>query len=212
MRGLIAACASVCLVTVQAQKNPEPLFSVQGGLHLPVALDNPVFNRIAVIQGQFDLAAQYPLWNGFGAGLGAKLGIFGLDDRAFAPLYPEGTMQRTVFYGKLQYEKYIGPKTYFELFWKGGHGSWDWKCTNCPGQERIQAFHWSAGGGIYIHASDNLAFGLLLAYDTEAARMTPSTLGLESWPGRSDTSAPYRFFTVGLGFSTRFIPDPDGAW
>ena len=52
----------------------------------------------------------------------------------------------------------------------------------------------------------------LLGYQADALRFGPDVVGLDGFPGRTDTGAPYRFLSVGLGFSTGFRPSPESHW
>ena len=66
--------------------------------------------------------------------------------------------------------------------------------------------------GYYVHATDNLAFGLTLGYSMDATRFNADDLGLAGFPGRKETEeAGYlNQLVIGLGFSTRFRRADDG--
>lgn len=213
MRTWLLAGACVAAMPVVAQRLPEPKFSAQGWLVLPVVLNNPMFNTLTEVQGQLEGAVQYPLWKGFGVGAGAKLSFFGLEERALSLITTQGDVTRTVFFGKLQYERYLGSKVYVEAFGKVGTATWQWNCRTCQANERQQAMHWGAGGALFLHATDNLAFGLLVGYEADMADLGPRVIGLDQFPGHATDPRPYRFFNVGLGFSTRFLPTKgDDMW
>jgi hypothetical protein len=93
-----------------------------------------------------------------------------------------------------------------------GTSKYTWSCATCEAETRQQGLFWGLNASYYLHASDNLAFGLLLGYEHDGTRLEPSQLCLESYPGRTDNgpSAPYQFLTVGLGFSTRFTKSQEG--
>jgi hypothetical protein len=77
-------------------------------------------------------------------------------------------------------------------------------------------FHWGAGVGYYLHATDNLAFGLTMTYEMDNTRFSASDLGLESFPGRREVTedANYQSLIFGMTFSTRLrrSPDNDMGW
>jgi hypothetical protein len=206
MKGLILLLAVLIAQATQAQKLPEPKLSAQGWLVLPVALKNPVFDALTEVQGQLDGSLQLPVWKGLGFGAGVKVNFFGLEERALSRTLTQGDASRFVYYGKLQYERYLGGKAYVELYTKLGMAQWKWNCRTCASNERQSGFHWGSGAALFVHASDNLAFGVTLGYEADAASFGPNVIGLNEFPGRTDTGGPYRFLTVGLGFSTRFLP------
>ncbi len=213
MRAVLVAAAVACGLQVHAQRMPEPKFSAQGWLLLPVVLDNPMFNTLTEVQGQLEAAVQVPLWKGLGVGAGAKLGFFGLEERALSLVTTQGEVTRSVFYGKVQFERYLGSKVYLEVFAKAGTAQWQWNCRTCTANERQQALHWGGGSALFLHATDNLAFGVLVGYESDRADLAPRVIGLDQFPGHASDPRPYRFFTVGLGFSTRFLPTKgDDMW
>ncbi|MBK7296098.1 MAG: hypothetical protein IPI91_05275 [Flavobacteriales bacterium] len=68
----------------------------------------------------------------------------------------------------------------------------------------------------YIHATDNLSFGLMLGYETDASTFSITDIGVDNLPGRRITTEEhnYRNFLFGMGFSTTFkkASDGPGAW
>ncbi|MFT3885587.1 MAG: hypothetical protein QM724_09195 [Flavobacteriales bacterium] len=215
MKRQLATALLACALhgALQAQTLPEPKPSFQGLLLLPVPLRNPVFGDLTEVLGQVEGAFQVPLFKGLGVGVGAKFNWYGLEEHGLAQLITNGEVRRMVLFGKLQYEHYTGPITYYELNAKAGQARWTWDCTTCADNAKQNAFHWGISASYFVHTSDNLAFGITLGYEADAASFGPGVIGLESFPGRKDRDAPYRFLTVGLGFSTRFIKsNEDGMW
>jgi hypothetical protein len=93
-----------------------------------------------------------------------------------------------------------------------GMASFTYDCPSCPGDDDIGLF-WALGVGYYVHASDNLSFGLTIGFDTANARFQASDLGLEGFPGRKETeeATNYQNLVFGLGFSTRLRRSDDGS-
>lgn len=203
-------CAPLLLA---AQKTPEPKPSLQGMLLLPVPLNNKVFDDITEVLGQVDGSFQYPLFKGLGLGAGATFNWYGLEEHGLAQVITNGEVRRRVFYGQLQYEHYTGPVTYYQFAARFGQATWTWDCQTCAVNERQSALHWGLSATYFVHATDNLAFGVTLGYEADAASFGPEVIGLDSFPGRTDGDRPYHFLTVGLGFSTRFLPSKEqGMW
>src|SRR5690349_5499931 len=128
MRGVAGLVCIVGVLGLQAQSKLEPHFSLQGSLGLPVALSNPVFETLTEVQGQFDLCAQMPLVDGLGFGAGVKGSWFSLEERSLSQTPTSGDVQRLAFYAKVQLERYIGGRTYYEVNGKVGSSTWDWNC------------------------------------------------------------------------------------
>lgn len=171
---------------------------------LPVPLRNPLFNSVTETVGQVGLTFQLPVYGGWGLGLGGNMTWFTLKERALNPFIASGDVRRLVVYGKAQYEQYTGERTFYELSLRVGMAGYDFDCSTCVGQ-RDPVLYWSLQTGYYIHATDNLAFGLLVGYDNQRARFAASDLGLENFPGRTETAeaGSYQNLIFGLGFSTR---------
>jgi hypothetical protein len=186
--------------------------TAQGFFFLPAALGNPVFNDLTDVLGQVDGTFQVELLYGFGAGAGVNGTFYELRDRSLAPVITEGSVNRVLLYGKLFWNRSLGESVFVEFNTKLGQGTWDWDCTTCAESLRQQAFHWGVNGVLFVRASDNLAFGLSLGYQGDEARFRPGVIGLDHFPGRTDMGAPYRFFTIGLGFSTGFAKSQEGLW
>lgn len=215
MRNRLAIVIFCCWapVTCIAQKLPEPKPSVQGFLFLPVALKNPVFDDLTAVLGQLEGVFQMPVWKGLGVGLGVNATWYELEERAVGGgIITQGEVRRMLYFGKLNWTRYTGPRTFYELNTKLGQSTWTWDCTTCASNETSSSFHWGVNAAYFIHASDNLAFGLSLGYEADAAEFGPEVIGLERFPGRTDASAPYRFITIGLGFSTTFANSSGSMW
>ena len=194
-------------------RKPEPKPSLQGWLVLPVPIGNEIYQQVTDAVGQLDFKFQVPvLKQGLGLGVGAKGSLFDLRENALAPASIAGDVRRWAFYGQVEYEHDTGPITYYQFAAQMGSSKYTWNSANCTEPNTQQGLFWGANVSYFVHASDNLAFGLLLGYEHDASRMTPDLLCLESYPGRTDKgpSAPYQFTTIGLGFSTRFAKTQEG--
>jgi len=201
------------MLSAQERKGiPDVSSTFKGELALPVPLNNPLFNSVTESIGQLGGDLQFPLYKGLGLGAGGSMTWFSIKERALAPLVTTGMIQRATGFGKVQYEQFTGPRTFYELSMRVGLTSFVYDCPTCAGNDESVLF-WALGVGYYIHASDNLAFGLTIGYDTQNARFQASDLGLEEFPGRKETEEAinYQNLTFGLGFSTRLRRSPDDA-
>lgn len=210
--GVLLTVTLLAMPTLSAQnKLPAPKATAKGTLVLPVPTSPDVFRDVTETIGQFDLAVQVPLFKGLGVGVGGKATYFTLNERALLSDI-HGDVARWSYYGKLQYERYTGPRTFYELSGRVGQSILDWNASSCEEIQRVTAFYWGAQMSYYVHATDNLAFGLMIGYEVDQADIYPQLLCIETWPGRTESApaGPLRFFTFGLGFSTRFSPAADG--
>ncbi len=214
MRGAATIGISLLLVPLGACAQPLPTFkaTAQGSFMLPLALQNPVFNGLTSTMGQVDGAFNLPLYKGIGIGAGVNGTWYELNENALSPAVTAGTTDRLLAYGKLWWGRYTGPRTFFLVDAKLGRSTWDWQCTTCRQNERQTGFHWALDAGYFVHASDNLAFGVLLGYQEDAYNFGPGVIGLERFPGRTDMGGRYRFLTVGLGFTTGFQRSRERDW
>jgi hypothetical protein len=191
---------------------PSQKPTLEGTLVLPAQMGNKIFGRLTAPLGEFDLSLQFPLWKGLGAGLGGSAMGWELKKTTFSQLNTQGDAGRLMYYAKVQYVRYTGPNAFYELNVKVGNSRWKWDCATCEQDVVQQGLHWSSTAGYYVHASDNLAFGVTAGYESDAAKFTPAVLCLEDFPGYLEKSGPYNFFTVGLGFSTRFEKSKEERW
>ncbi|MBL8011352.1 MAG: hypothetical protein JNJ64_12180 [Flavobacteriales bacterium] len=215
---LVAAAAGALNAAAQKrQPLPEPSFTLKGTLVLPVPVGLPLFNDLTESVGGFDLCAQYPFWKGLGVGLGGRATWFGLEERSFAPQNISGEIVRATWFGKLQWEKYTGGRTFVEFAAKAGLSDYHYTSSGVGERRTVKAsgLHWGGQFTFYLHATDNLAFGVQVGYEQDEQTLSPDKFGLESFPGRTVQAEgpPYGFLTVGLGFSTRFRKSADrGEW
>lgn len=191
---------------------PDHKPTAQGTLILPAQLGNKIFGRLTSPLGEFDLSVQFPLWKGLGLGLGGKAMGWELKKTAFTGISTQGDAGRLTYYVKAQYAHYVGPNSFYELNAKVGQSTWTWDCSTCEEDVRQQGLHWSSSFGYYVHASDNLAFGITAGYEHDASLFTPELLCLDDFPGYQERSGPYNFFSFGLGFSTRFEKSKEERW
>lgn len=208
----IGALALLVPLAGQAQKVPEFKPTAQGFLFLPIALGNPIFDNLTDVLGQVDGAFQLPVYKGLGIGVGVNATWYELNGNGLSPELTEGDVNRLLFHGKLAWAHYTGPRTFYELNAKLGQATWNWNCRTCADNERQSGFHWALNAAYFVHASDNLAFGLSVGYQHDATSFGPGVIGLERFPGRTDMGAPYHFLTVGLGFSTSFQKADEAIW
>jgi len=208
----IAALALLVPMALAAQRPPEFKPTAQGFLFLPIALNNPVFDNLTAVLGQVDAIFQVPIYKGLGVGAGVNATWYELNENGVAPELTLGDVSRLLFHGKLAWAQYTGRRTFYELNAKFGMATWKWNCRTCLENATQPAFHWAVNAAYFVHASDNLAFGLSVGYQADAASFGPGVIGLERFPGRTDTDAPYRFLTVGLGFSTGFQKSGEEVW
>lgn len=196
----------VCLIAQQRGKSdlPDVSLTIKGDLVMPVSLKNPLFNSITETIGQLGGCVQLPLWKGLGIGVGGNHTWWTIKERALAPDINSGEIRRAVLFGKLQYERYTGEQTFYEFNLRVGTSTYNYDCVGCAGATDPTLW-WSLGLGYYVHATENLAFGLTIAYDASHSRFNAHDLGLTGFPGRKETeeASNYHNILIGLGFSTR---------
>ncbi|HQY79381.1 MAG: hypothetical protein IPP95_02335 [Flavobacteriales bacterium] len=215
MRRQWALCVLMAVLSVSAlaQRRPDVKPTVQGILFLPVALGNPIFDNLTAVLGQVEGSFQLPVYKGFGAGVGVNATWYELNEFGLSSQVPtDGDVRRMLYFAKLNWTRYTGNSTFLEFSTKLGQSTWAWNCRSCTENERQSGFHWGLNAAWSVHATDNLAFGLSLGYEQDATRFSPGVIGLDRFPGRTDTGAPYHFLTVGLGFSTSFRKLKDEVW
>lgn len=208
---LITALA-VALGSDAQTRTPDHKPTAQGTMVLPTQLGNKVFDRLTSPLGELDLCVQFPLWKGFGLGIGGKAMGWELKKTTFTQLNTQGDAGRMTWYLKAQYAHYTSPITFYEINGKVGSSSWKWDCATCEEDIRQSGLHWSASGGYYVHATANLAFGITVGYEADAANFSPEVICLDEFPGYTERGGPYNFLTVGLGFSTRFEKAEEERW
>jgi hypothetical protein len=215
---LLSTVASLCLFigngNAQGRSSrsdyPSPALSVLGTLLLPTVGGDQVYKDITEPVGQADGCVQVPIFRGLGIGGGFRYMFIDLAAAALSPEVLRGGIRRNTFYGQVQYERYVGPSSFLWFAGRVGYSeySFESQLTCNDGPRAIGGLFFSPTAGIYLHAAENLAFGFTLGYEREVAEMKPDLLCLASYPGRSTTkaSAPFQYYTVGMGFSARIIP------
>jgi hypothetical protein len=199
------------LVSAQGRM-PEQKPTLQVTLMMPTQLGDRVFDRVTAPLGVVDGVVQAPLIGGFGVGLGASMMFWDLQERAFTQFLMKGEARRSLVYGKVQYASYTGPRSFYELSARFGRSKWIWDRSTCADNYEQAGFHWGTTMGYYVHASKNLAFGVTVGYEQDATSFSPAAICEPFFPGFTDTGGRYRFFTVGLGFSTRFEKAEEERW
>lgn len=214
VRSLLFCALTLGLASVSnAQKLPDVSSTIKGNLILPVPLRNPLFEAVTESVGQVDGLIQFPVYKGLGLGVGGKMTWFSINERALAPVVTTGEIRKLSLYGKVAYEQYTGERTFYELNARVGNTSYWFDCPTCGGARRT-GLHWGIGTGYYIHASDNLAFGLTLGYERDGITFGSADLGLEEgFPGRPERTEARQtqYLIIGMGFSTRLRKAPDSG-
>lgn len=210
IRNAVLLCPLLGVVHLHAQKIPEVKPNLKFTLVLPVTTGPEVFNDITETIGQLDLGVNLPLFKGLGIGVGGKGTFFTLDERGLASVV-SGDVTKFGWYGKLQYEQYTAERNYYEFSAKVGQSTISWNASTCEEDIQQTALNWSLAFSYYIHATENLAFGLLMGYESDRSDVYPQLLCLDSYPGRTerDPVGPLQFLSFGLGFSTLFSRAPD---
>jgi hypothetical protein len=208
----LALLASSVLVAQERSRLPDVSATIKGELTLPAPVGTPLFASITESIGQLGAVYQHPVHKGLGLGVGGGMSWFGLEERALAPIVTSGEVRRGRAFGKLAYEHYTTARSFYELSLRAGLSFYRFDCPTCA-DDVVQAFHWGIGTAYYLHATDNLAFGLVLGYEQDMRRFAASDLGLESFPGRREVTegGNSQFLIVGLSFSTRLRPAPDNG-
>lgn len=210
---LLAIAPAVLHAQEKGAKVPDVSSTVKGTLALPVPVGNPLFTDITESVGMIDASIQFPIANGLSLGAGGRMAWFGVEERALAPLVTTGEIRRSTFYGKVAYERYIGPSTFYEWSGRAGLSGYMFDCPTCPDDPRSSLFHWGLGAGLYMHATENLAFGLTVGFESDAYTFSSGDLGLEGFPGRHDRveARNFQYMVFGMGFSTRLRRSQDNA-
>ncbi len=212
----LSACTVLLSLGCYAQKKerlPDVSSTIKGNLILPVPLGNPLFEAVTESVGQVDGLIQFPIYKGLGIGVGGKMTWFQINERALAPLVTSGEIRRLALYGKVSYERYTSERTFYELNARVGSSSYWFDCPTCGDKPR-SSLHWGIGTGYYIHASENLAFGLTLGYEKDGITFGAPDLGLdEGFPGRPERyeARQTQYLVIGMGFSTRLRKAPDSG-
>ncbi len=201
-----------CLFSWAQGPVPKQKPTLQVTLLMPTQLGDPVFDRVTAPLGVVDGVMQAPLLGGFGLGVGASMMFWELQERAFTQFITKGEARRSLVYGKLQYATYTSAKTFYEVSARFGRSKWIWDRTSCADNYEQVGFHWGTAMGYYVHASKNLAFGVTVGYEQDATGFSSAAICEPFFPGFTDTGGRYRFFTVGLGFSTRFEKAEEERW
>ncbi len=209
-RTIFFAGALFAVSCAAAQKVPEVKPTFKFTLVLPVTTGPEVFGDITETIGQLDLGVNLPLFKGLGIGVGGKGTYFTLDERGLASVV-SGDVTKFGWYGKLQYEQYTAERNYYEFSAKVGQSYLTWNASTCEEDIQQTALNWSLAFSYYIHATENLAFGLLMGFESDQSEVYPQLLCLDSYPGRTerDPVGPLQFLSFGLGFSTLFSRAPD---
>lgn len=199
--------------TAQRKREEGPKPSLKGQLLLPLRAGNDLFSDITETIGEVDIGVQLPLFKGLGIGGGGKGTFFTLDERALSST-AHGDVTRWTWYGKLQYEHYMSEWNFFELAFKAGTSDYAWDVSTCDEVRHDRVFHWGGSATYYLGVSENLAFGLLIGYELDDIGISPASVCMEEFPGRTITEpeAPLGFLTIGLCFHTRFAKAEDGGW
>jgi hypothetical protein len=213
----LLGCVLACLGLSAQERNrlPDVSATIKGELTLPVPVGTPLFASITESIGQLGAVYQHPLYKGLGVGVGGGMSWFGLEERALAPIVTTGEVRRGRAFGKLAYEHYTTGRSFYELSLRAGLSFYRFDCPTCDAGP-VQAFHWGVGSAYYLHATENLAFGLTLGYEQDMRRFEAGDLGLSNFPGRREVQEAGNsgYLIVGLSFSTRLraSPDSDRGW
>lgn len=205
MRGILFLAVLMGHLACLAQgRLPEVSATIKGDLVMPVPIRTPLFSSITESIGQAGLTFQAPIHKGLGLGVGANMTWLTLKERALSPFLSSGEVRRFAVYGKVQYERFTTEHTFYELSLRSGIAGFNYSCGGCAGQ-LDPVLYLSAQAAYYIHATENLSFGLMLGYDLQNGRFSAEDLGLSNLPGRAETAeaGPYQNVLLGLGFSTR---------
>lgn len=211
--GLAVVCTTALVLGGMAQKLPDVSSTVKGDLILPVPLANPLFEAVTESVGQVNAVVQFPMHQGLGLGVGGKMTWFQINERALAPVVTTGEVRKLTVYGKVAYEQYTGERTFYEVNARVGASGYQFECPTC-GDRKRSAMHWGIGMGYYLHATENLAFGLTLGYERDGLTFGSSDLGLaDGFPGRPERveARQMQYLVIGMGFSTRLRRSPESG-
>ena len=206
LRWIVLLLAIGIVQGASAQKKEEfPVASVQLDFVLPTALRNTQMRRLTEVIGQLGLTAQFPLYKGLGIGAGSRATFFDHDVRSFGGTPRSGGVQRWSFFGKVQYEAFTSEKTFIELAMRAGQTHYTFRTDGC-GTVREIGLYLNPTFGFYLMATENLAFGLTIGYESDNAYLKPHQFCLDALPNHrsGEIEGPLRYFTLGLSVSSRF--------
>ncbi|MFZ1688118.1 MAG: hypothetical protein WAU70_11885 [Flavobacteriales bacterium] len=205
-RGLLLVMALCAVLGASAQREDKfPVASAQLDFVLPTALNNTQMRNLTEVIGQLGLTAQFPLFKGLGIGAGARATFFDYDVRSFGGTPRTGGVQRWSFFGKLQYEALTSEKTFVELAVRAGQTRYGFNTDSCP-TVRESGLYLNPTFAFYVMATKNLAFGIMLGYESDNVYLKPEQFCLEALPNHrvGETEGPIQYFTLGLSVSSRF--------
>ena len=178
--------------------------SIKGDFKLPVATSTKAFRDINDGVIDIDLVGQYPFESGFMLGIGAKVTYFEINDLALTPEVTEGDNTGWGVYGKVGYEKRTGASSFLEFAMNLGYSSYNYSTRQCEKNSSTDGFFFEPRIGLYLFATEQLAFGIITSYQFVYQDFGQEQLCLETLPRHddADTEGTIGIFTIGLGFST----------
>lgn len=190
-------------VTAIAQQRTELKPSIKGAFNLPIVVGNKAFQDIMKGVIDVDINGQYPLKSGLAFGLGGKVNYFEANDNALTPYITKGSALGWSIYAKAGWEKMLGENTFADMGLNIGFTNMGYDSRQCEGTQKTSGFYLEPKASLYIFATGQLAFGLLLGYQLQFQSFGQEQLCLDELPRHTpeDAEGNLGFITIGLGFS-----------
>lgn len=206
-RLLVLSLLLINMAQTQGQKPKDLAPSIRGEFRLPLPTGPKAFQDI--FQGVFeaDLYGQYPLQMGLAFGAGGKVSYFELNDRSLAPITAKGDELTWAVYGRLAYERRLGENTFFDLAVNVGWSSFNYSSNHCESTQNQTGMYLEPKGGVYIYATEKLAFGIVMGYQWHFQEFNEELICLENLPRHQpgDTEGNIGMFSIGVAFSTSLV-------
>ena len=98
MRTIVPVALCICglslTATAQDRKRlPDVSTTIKGDLALPIPVNNPLFSSVTETVGMLGATIQFPIYKGLGAGVGANMSWFAIEERALAPFITSGEIR-----------------------------------------------------------------------------------------------------------------------
>ena len=172
---------------------------------LPKTILNHSFKNMLFGVGNIDAQIQYEFFDRIELGIGYKYGYYDVNSLAFTTKV-DGQMENHNPFFKIGYINRLNDNTFMNFSLKGGYNYSVTKINTCNDNYLQNSFRIEPEFSIYMFSNENLAFGLIFAYNFWFTEFTPENFCMTSFPGinSSNNKGIYQVFCAGFGFYTHF--------
>lgn len=189
-------------------KVPDVRQTIKGDFKIPTPTYNKSFTKTVNGIADMSLHYNYPVFRYFTAGVGFKFTYLQINDFKTNVKTNASVKVYTPFV-RLGFEKFTRPKFFYGLHLKTGYSTLNFYSNICDslygdsGAPKDKGFYIEPEISFYLMASDNLAFGIQIAYNVIFDQYGPDNVCLPNFSGMSasDSQGNYQFFSLGFGFS-----------